>query len=84
MLIIVFVVVFPLMAAFVATDLYRWISFSANMALLLTLRLIRDDGSQTAKWNAVLCVFCILAPFGAADYDKPFPVHRFVLEKLLN
>ena len=84
MLILVIAVLFPLLIAFVATDLHRWVSFSANMALLLTLRLMRDDGSETAKWNAVLCIFCFLAPFGAADYDKPFPVHRIVLEKLLN
>jgi hypothetical protein len=84
MLILVFAVLFPLMAAFVATDLHRWVSFSANMALLLTLRLMRDDGSETSKWNAVLCIFCFLAPFGAADYDKPFPVHRLALERLLN
>ena len=84
MLMLVFAVLFPLMAAFVATDLHRWVSLSANMALLLTLRLMRDDGSETSKWNAVLCIFCFLAPFGAADYDKPFPVHRFALEKLLN
>lgn len=84
MLILVFAVLFPLMAAFVATDLHRWVSLSANMALLLTLRLMRGDGSETVKWNAVLCIFCFLAPFGAADYDKPFPVHRIVIEKLLN
>lgn len=83
MLILSIAVLFPLMTAFLATDLHRWVSLSANMALFLTLRLIGDDGSKPAKWNAFLCIFCFLAPFGAADYDKPFPVHRFVLEKFL-
>ncbi len=84
MFIIVFAVLFPLLAAFVAADLHRWVSLSANMALLLTLRLIRDNGSENSKWNAVICIFCFLAPFGSTDYDKPFPVHRFALEKLQN
>lgn len=82
--ILVIVVSFPLMATFVGTDLHRWVAFSANMALLLTLRLMRNDGSETSIWNAVLCIFCFLAPFGSADYQNPFPVHRLALDRLLN
>ena len=81
-LIFVISVLFPLLAAVVAVDFYRWIGMSANMALLLTLRLMQNDRSRTEKWNAILCSFCLLAPFGVAHY-RPFPIHQFVIEKLL-
>ena len=81
-LILAISVLFPLLAAVVAADFFRWIGMSANMALLVTLRLMQDDGSKTEKWNAILCGFCLLAPFGVAHY-RPFPIHQFVIEKLL-
>jgi|TARA_B110000908_G_C10196653_1_gene423264 hypothetical protein len=80
-LIFTIAVLFPLLTAFVATDLHRWVGMSANMALLLTLRSMQGNGSKVATWNVVLCGFCLLAPFGGAELDRPFPLHQFVIEK---
>ena len=44
---IVFAILFPLLTAFVAMDIYRWIAMSANMALLLTLKLVSKPATQT-------------------------------------
>ncbi len=82
-LILIIAVLFPLLIAFVASDLHRWVGMSANMALLLTLRLMQGDGSKVARWNVVLCGFCLLAPFGAAVLERPFPMHQFVIEKFM-
>jgi hypothetical protein len=82
-LMLIIAVVFPLLTAFVATDLHRWVAMSANMALLITLRSVQGDGSETPKLNAAICVFCLLAPFGGAELNRPFPLHQFVIERLL-
>ena len=78
---LVFAVLFPLLIAFVAMDIYRWIAMSANMALLLTLKIVAKSGHTYSKWNILIAIFCLLAPFGAAGYGRPFPMHQFVLEK---
>ena len=79
---LVFAILFPLLTAFVAMDIYRWIAMSANMALLLTLKLVSKTGYTNSKWNILIAIFCLLAPFGAAGYERPFPMHQFILEKL--
>ena len=78
---LVFAILFPLLIAFVAMDIYRWIAMSANMALLLTLKIVAKSGHTYSKWNILIAIFCLLAPFGAAGYARPFPIHQFVLEK---
>jgi hypothetical protein len=80
---LVFVILFPLLTAFVAMDIYRWIAMSANMALLLTLKLVSKTGYTHSKWNLLIAIFCLFAPFGAAGYERPFPMHQFILEKFL-
>lgn len=80
---LVFAILFPLLTAFVAMDIYRWIAMSANMALLLTLKLVSKTGYTNSKWNILIAIFCLFAPFGAAGYERPFPMHQFILEKLL-
>lgn len=77
------VILFPLLAFFVATDWYRWISMSANMAILLTLVLASEQGKTSSKLNIPIFLLCFLAPFGAADLSRPFPVHQFLLDKLV-
>ena len=74
----------PLLVAFLATDYYRWISMSSNMALLLTLVLVARRGDARSNWNIALLAFCLFAPFGSAAIDRPFPLHQFALERLLN
>ncbi len=80
---LIFVILFPLLTAFVAMDIYRWIAMSANMALLLTLKLVSKTGYTYSKWNLLIAIFCLFAPFGAAGYERPFPMHQFILEKFL-
>lgn len=81
-LLVVVAISSPLLTSFVATDLHRWVAMSANMALLLTLRLAAREGTTMSKWNIPLALFCVLAPFGAAELERPFPLHQFVLEKI--
>ncbi|MRU15698.1 hypothetical protein FDP25_09675 [Roseovarius sp. A21] len=73
----------PLLTSLVATDLHRWVAMSANMALLLTLLLASRDGATISKWNIPIALFCFLAPFGAAELERPFPLHQFVLEEMM-
>lgn len=72
----------PLLASFLANDLHRWGGMAANMALLVTLRLAARDGNEVSKWNPLLAICCFFAPFGAAELERPFPLHYFVFEKL--
>ena len=62
---------------------HRWFAMSANMALLLTLRLAVRDGSVRSIWNVPITLFCLLGPFGGAELERPLPLHQFVLEHLL-
>ncbi len=75
---------FPLLVAFLATDYYRWIAMSSNMAILLTLVFVAQQRSAGSRWNTALLAFCLLAPFGSAEIERPFPMHQFALERLLN
>lgn len=72
----------PLLASFLANDLHRWGGMAANMGLLLTLRLAARDGNEVSKWNLILAFCCLLAPFGAAELERPFPLHFFLAEHL--
>lgn len=74
----------PLCAAFVATDLYRWISLSGIMALLLTLFWAGETGTTRSRYNWPLLLFCVLAPFGGAEINRPLPMHQFVVDRLLS
>ncbi len=74
----------PLLACILATDFHRWTAMSANLALLLTLSLASREGNERSKWNAPLALFCLLAPFGSAELERPFPLHQFVLEQFVS
>lgn len=74
----------PLLTALVATDYYRWIAMSANMGILLALVYATQAGRSSSRWNIPLFVLCLLAPFGGAAIDRPFPVHQFIIERFMN
>ena len=74
----------PWLTSLVATDLHRWVAMSANMAILLTLRLAAREGRAVSKWNIPIALFCLLAPFGGAELERPFPLHQFVFERILS
>lgn len=76
------VVAFPLLTSFLATDLYRWIGMSSGLGLMLTLSFIGKGEAPKSGFTYALLPFSLLAPFGAAQIDRPFPLHQFVLEKL--
>ena len=76
--------VFPLFAALVATDLYRWIGMSANIGLLLTLFSVGQGFDARPKFTVALLPFCLLAPLGAAQTDWPFPIHQSVWQALIS
>lgn len=75
-------IVFPLLTSFLATDLYRWIGMSAGLGLMLTLSFIGKGAAPKSGFTYALLPFSLLAPFGAAQIDRPFPLHQFVLEGL--
>ncbi|GAA6201555.1 hypothetical protein NBRC116599_27810 [Aquicoccus sp. SU-CL01552] len=81
---ILMAVLAPLLAALVATDYYRWIALSADMGILISLIYVTQTGRSGSRWNTPLLVFCLLAPFGSAAIERPFPMHQFIFEKLMN
>ncbi len=77
------VILFPLMAIFMATDYYRWVSLSACLGLVGALLLIaRGQLIVPRQALTLLMVFSLAAPFGSAQLNWPFPLHQFVLERL--
>lgn len=76
-------VIAPLLTALVATDYYRWVAMSANMAILLTIITVAQTGKSASRWNMPLLLLCVFAPFGGAAIDRPFPMHQYILEKFL-
>ncbi len=74
--------IFPLLTSILATDLYRWIGLSAGLGLILSLSLAGKGAAPKSGFTYALLPFSLLAPFGAGQIDRPFPLHQFVLEKL--
>lgn len=77
-------IVFPLLASFLATDLYRWIGISAGLGLMLTLSFMGKGAAPKSGFTYALLPFSFLAPFGAAQIDRPFPLQQFVMERLFS
>ncbi len=73
-------VIFPLGAALVASDYYRWISMSANAGLLLVLLLSTSGRATKPFLDWLILSFALLGPFGAAGVERPFPLLQFLLE----
>jgi hypothetical protein len=77
-------ITFPLLTTFVATDYYRWVSISACMGIVGMLLLTAQGKLIIPKMAIVLlAIFSVLAPFGSAALDWPFPIHQFILEKIM-
>lgn len=73
----------PLSISVIASDHLRWICMSAQLCLLSMITL-QSSGilSISPKRLIQLLPFSLVAPFGVDPRD-PFPIHRFILEKLL-
>ena len=82
--ILILVIMFPIFVSLFAWDFPRWIAMSANMAILITLKLVARDGLSHNKWNIIIAIFCLCAPFGTVVVDQPLPLHQFVIDKLIN
>lgn len=80
---LIMVIIFPIFASFVASDYPRWIAMSANMSLLITLKFVFTDNKSQSKWNKLIAIFCLLAPFGTVAVDIPFPLHKFFIDKFI-
>jgi len=78
------VIIFPMITSLVAWDYPRWIAMSANMSILITLKLAAKNNRSYSKWNKLIVIFCLFAPFGTAGIDHPLPLHQFVFDKLMN
>lgn len=77
-------VVAPIFVYLVATDFYRWVGLAANMAILLLITYVDQRNARVgAGWLWALMCFSLLAPFGGAAIENPFPAHKFLLNKVL-
>lgn len=74
---------FPLAIVVLASDVYRWFGMSANLSLLSLLFAFRLGQPVLTRSLLVLLPFSLLAPLGSFPWDRPFPLHQFVLEKLI-
>jgi hypothetical protein len=74
-------ILFPMTAAIVAADYYRWTSISACLGLVAMLLLMLRGMLRPPRWSLIpLVCFSIFAPFGAAELERPFPLHQYVWE----
>lgn len=73
----------PISAIFVAGDFYRWVGMSANLALLAIILLHKERLVKFPKVVFIgLLVFSFFAPFGGAGWERPFPAHQMLWEKM--
>jgi hypothetical protein len=83
-LVVAMVGCFPLGAILVATDVYRWIALSADVMLMMYIVMVRqnfiDGGARWVNW--LLLSFFLVAPFGRAEVERPFPMQQFLLERI--
>jgi hypothetical protein len=74
----------PLVAYLVASDFFRWLGLSGNLALLLLVYYVHERGATVRRgWLVALLCFSVLAPFGGAVIQNPFPAHKFILNRFL-
>jgi hypothetical protein len=74
----------PLVAYLVASDFFRWVGLSGNLALLLLVYYVHERGATVRRgWLVALLCFSVLAPFGGAVIQNPFPAHKFILNRFL-
>jgi hypothetical protein len=74
----------PLVAYLVASDFFRWVGLSGNLALLLLVYYVHERGATVRRgWLVALLCFSVLAPFGGAVIENPFPAHKFILNRFV-
>lgn len=74
----------PLAASLVASDFYRWLSLASIVFILAIVSATASGLTQVPRrWLIALSLFGLLAPFGAAGLDRPFPLHQLVFEKVV-
>jgi hypothetical protein len=77
-------ITFPLLTTFVAGDYHRWASISACLGIVGMLLLTAQGKLIIPKMALVLLTFfSVFAPFGSAELERPFPMHQFILERLM-
>ena len=72
---LLFAILFPLLTAFVAMDIYRWIN-SANMALTY-VKVASKTGYTNSKWNILMLFFVFWHHL--VRQGMTFPMHQFIL-----
>lgn len=74
----------PLAIYLIGTDLWRWVALSMNMLILTTFVHSRDF---PVSYGRALVLFAaasaLFSPLGSTEIDIPFPIHDFVIKKLL-
>ena len=74
----------PLGISLVATDYLRWICMSGQLCLIALITLQAEGLLQARSASLFWAVpFSLFAPFGVAELSHPFPMHQFLLKKLL-
>ena len=74
----------PLGISLVATDYLRWICMSGQLCLIALITLQAEGLLQTSSASLFWAMpFSLFAPFGGAVLNYPFPIHQFLLKKLL-
>jgi len=83
-IIILLSTLFPYLIVIVAKDYYRWVSFCVMLSLFAILLLIdKKKLSLSNNELAFISSFSIFMPFGGVPIDRPFPLHQFILEKVI-
>lgn len=74
----------PLAISLVATDYLRWVCMSSQLCIL-SMMTLQSSGILTVDSSKLLSLlpFSLVAPFGAAALNHPFPMHQFLIKKLL-
>lgn len=76
-------ILLPLTLFFIATDYPRWLCISANLGLISVLTGVGSGQlALSPRIVLLLLLFCLVGPFGNADFFTPFPVQQFLFEKL--
>ncbi len=74
---------FPLATSIVASDYYRWVGMAANAQIFMILAASRATGWIPNAYSKYALFWVAAAPLGAAELARPFPLHQFVLERIL-
>lgn len=75
----------PLLASFYAFDFYRWVGLSAILGIIALVAFVRSRILTVPRLPQVmLAAASLLAPIGAFELTRPFPVHQWLWERLVS